>query len=54
MVDAPAGPAPLTFIGLDTFVDATGNSYLFVMARGAPATRLAIIGINGTRREWVR
>ena len=53
-IDAPTGPAALTLIGLDTFVDASGNSYLFVTAAGAPATRVAIIGANGTRREWAR
>jgi hypothetical protein len=54
LVDAPAGTVALTLIGLNTFVDRQGTSYLFVMVRGAPATRLAIIGANGTRREWVR
>ena len=54
LVNAPTGPAALTLIGLDTFADASGNSYLFVMAPGAPATRVAIVGANGTRREWVR
>ena len=54
LVDAATGPAALTLIGLDTFVDASGNSYLFATAAGAPATRVAIIGANGTRREWAR
>lgn len=55
ILDVPAhGVVVLTLIGLDTFADAGGNSYLFATARDQSATRLAIIGADGTRSEWVR
>lgn len=48
-----AGQPPLwlTLVGLGTFADAAGNSYLFTTGAGG---RLALIAADGARREWAR
>ncbi|QNN64807.1 hypothetical protein H9L12_11250 [Sphingomonas rhizophila] len=48
----PAG-APLTLVGLGTFVDGVGTSYLFVPADGS-AGKLRTVAANGTSRDWAR
>ena len=52
-VDRPGqAPLVLALVGLGTFADDAGNSWLF--ARLANAARLTVIGADGSRREWTR
>jgi hypothetical protein len=46
-------PAALTLVGLGTFVDDAGTSYLFVPADGS-AGRLRTLDADGTSRDWAR
>jgi len=53
VVDRPGQPATtLILVGLGTFADAAGKTYLFTPAAGG--ARLTVVGADGTRREWAR
>lgn len=45
-------PLGLTVVGLGTFADSSGNTYLFTSVAGGG--RLVLLAANGTRREWAR